>query len=844
MVTPHTTSNEPFRSQPSTLFISYSRVDSDFVDRLQTSLYLKGFDAWVDRRKIEGTQVWSREIERAIARCDIFLVILSPEAAESDWVRKEISYALQLKRRILPVMHRQAIIPSLIIDIQFIDFTRDYEKGLIALLATLTTIPSGANIVVPEISVGSPDRDSHFFESRPVESVPDADLNSLYVAAVAARSQGDFERSLTLLRRIETRDPTFADGIIPGEIARMEEQVRPIRLQRLHQRISDASQREEWREVISAWRGILEIQPGDTEAETGIRTGLRRMAVKAHQCGDWAEEVEAWTTLLRLEPGDEETREAIDIAERNNQWAWLYINARNFAERGEDTAAHDVLTTLYDNARYYGDPDGIATRVGVTVPPSPAEERAEAERQHRLQEEHKEAARIALVKQREMQRQIVLDQKAAWRAQAAEVDAKALAASKPRFLSHNRLLAQCNGLVDGYDFAWSPDGTMLAVLMNVYASGKIVSRQVQVWRTNDGSKILTLEGSVPIPYTVHGEPNLTSDDIWAYIRWSPDGRYIVASNRHDKIMAMWESRDGAAVPAFWDNSRALFFDLSPDGTMLAIQTDDEVQIWRLGEPASIAAFKQLPHSECPPRWSPDGALLATSGLDGMIRLWQLDADEPAFVVDCTQMKTKTTYSIGSERFSGWRITSLVWSPLGSHIALVSSSSPGNTGIISIFSIPDGAHVVDYEEHNIVGVEKVLWMPGGEAILSYGFGGGNFGFKEGISMRDRVDVHVWDAVTGKNSHILRFDTTVSGRHAVQVSPTAPLFAFTEPDQREMERYTGWGDKREAVHIMNVSTWKEAARFADRSYIVTLAWSPGGKRLAICHTDDPGITIWRT
>jgi hypothetical protein len=40
----------------SSVFLSYSRGDSQFVDRLEAELCVRGLDVWVDRRRLEGGQ--------------------------------------------------------------------------------------------------------------------------------------------------------------------------------------------------------------------------------------------------------------------------------------------------------------------------------------------------------------------------------------------------------------------------------------------------------------------------------------------------------------------------------------------------------------------------------------------------------------------------------------------------------------------------------------------------------------------------------------------------------------------------------------------------------------------
>src|SRR5205814_750939 len=61
------------------------------------------------------------------------LVILSPDALESPYVRGEINVALRMGRKIIPVIHRKCDVP-LVVDGQQIDFRFAYKAGLAAVL--------------------------------------------------------------------------------------------------------------------------------------------------------------------------------------------------------------------------------------------------------------------------------------------------------------------------------------------------------------------------------------------------------------------------------------------------------------------------------------------------------------------------------------------------------------------------------------------------------------------------------------------------------------------------------------------------------------------------------------
>ena len=85
------------------IFISYSRSDTEFVDQLELDLKKRGYTVWVDRRKLEGGQTWNNEIRQAIKRCQIMLVVISPDAAHSRWVNYEWRYALKQKKSVIPI---------------------------------------------------------------------------------------------------------------------------------------------------------------------------------------------------------------------------------------------------------------------------------------------------------------------------------------------------------------------------------------------------------------------------------------------------------------------------------------------------------------------------------------------------------------------------------------------------------------------------------------------------------------------------------------------------------------------------------------------------------------------
>jgi len=111
-------------------FLSYSRADETFALRLATDLRERGIAMWVDQLDIRPSEHWDRAIERAVHQCRGLLVVLSPRSVESDNVADEISFAIDNKKPVLPVMIEKCRLPLRITRMQVVDATGSYERAL------------------------------------------------------------------------------------------------------------------------------------------------------------------------------------------------------------------------------------------------------------------------------------------------------------------------------------------------------------------------------------------------------------------------------------------------------------------------------------------------------------------------------------------------------------------------------------------------------------------------------------------------------------------------------------------------------------------------------------------
>ncbi|MBN1563974.1 MAG: TIR domain-containing protein, partial [Anaerolineae bacterium] len=96
---------------PGEVFISYARKDTAFVRRLHQALAALNRDAWIDWEDIPLTADWWREIQTGIEAADTFVFVISPDSAQSQICYREIDYAAQHNKRLMPIMHREIADP-------------------------------------------------------------------------------------------------------------------------------------------------------------------------------------------------------------------------------------------------------------------------------------------------------------------------------------------------------------------------------------------------------------------------------------------------------------------------------------------------------------------------------------------------------------------------------------------------------------------------------------------------------------------------------------------------------------------------------------------------------------
>ena len=124
------------------VFISYSRHDVKFAKKINKDLAQNKVNTWMDSIGIRSGDDWPERIANAILESEIVLAIVSPDALESKWVNRELSFADKNEKLVFPLIYKPCKIPHWFDlrfgNIQWADFTfGSYNDNIASLLVSM-----------------------------------------------------------------------------------------------------------------------------------------------------------------------------------------------------------------------------------------------------------------------------------------------------------------------------------------------------------------------------------------------------------------------------------------------------------------------------------------------------------------------------------------------------------------------------------------------------------------------------------------------------------------------------------------------------------------------------------
>jgi len=233
------------------LFISYSRVNLEIVQKLRQDLQNAGIDIWIDQVGLTpGTPDWDQALRDAISKASAVLFIASPDSRRSPYVRDEIALAKDAKKPIYPLWvdgnNWLDCVPMGLGSTQNVDLRDDaYHKNLPRLIGTLggqtataqepvtPLVPDSEPEALPPANPRNPykglraftsDDTSDFFGRDTLieeflDIVADEKRPSRLLAVLGASGSGKSSVMMAgVLPRLKQEHPdwTFLDPIMPG----------------------------------------------------------------------------------------------------------------------------------------------------------------------------------------------------------------------------------------------------------------------------------------------------------------------------------------------------------------------------------------------------------------------------------------------------------------------------------------------------------------------------------------------------------------------------------------------------------------------------------------------------
>src|SRR5258708_6650975 len=191
------------------VFVSHSHLDNDFGTRLVQDLrrVLVDEDAvfYDVLGGLHGGETWWEKIVEELTARDVFLLVLSPEAMNSVWVRREINVALNENKDIIPLYYRACTIRADLKILQMISFLapKAYETAFQEVLSALG-LPQ-------EPPIARTQRESH----PPERPDPTASLIQQMETAFADHDWPDVIRKASYLIR-------HASGNVSSQVYRLQ----------------------------------------------------------------------------------------------------------------------------------------------------------------------------------------------------------------------------------------------------------------------------------------------------------------------------------------------------------------------------------------------------------------------------------------------------------------------------------------------------------------------------------------------------------------------------------------------------------------------------------------------
>lgn len=643
-------------------FISYSRKNKAFVQKLADALKTAAREVWVDWEGIPLSSEWWKEIESGIEHANTFIFIITPESLQSTVCGQEIEHALKRGKRIVPIIQNDNLtdctVHPAIAALNWIYFREqdNFEKSFQDLLNTLNTdlehLHTHTRLLNRALEWDKQGRDKSFsLVGRDLQAahqwlgthlLNDPKPLALHVEYIVSSEQVKVAQQKRIFIAIVT------GFIITLFLAAFAEYQR--------------------RDAVNAKNNA------DKSHIVALSALGKARLLKDDQLGSLLASVEAAKKMQQLAPVLEAEHPSAEKAKREQE-----INAK------VHTSLHEALYANYEVNRLEGHTNAV-----LKVAFNPTKDQiASVSYDESLRLWKRDGTPEKVIKFSGMRQHIVFSMSYSPDGEKFVVGTRS-GGVYVYDSAGNQLQALAHG-VSVHTVAFSMDGRY------VFSGGK--DYLIKVWEFATGKVIHELQGHTG-----------TIEDLSV----SRNGRWL-ASASSDGNIGIWDLSDLAdqSKPKKFlqmlhgHEDRVYGVSFNQNSTLLVSgSADNSIKLWKNANPeqqpdAWVLFSKQEALSTAHSNWvysvrfSPKEDIFASASADGMVKVWNHDG---------TLLKTFRGHTAA--------VQGLNFSPDGKKIATASSDNS-----VKIFNL--GSHIVDILQGHSASLKDVTYSPDGKLIASTG-----------------------------------------------------------------------------------------------------------------------------
>lgn len=769
-------------------FISYSRRDQEFVDRLHDELVKRGKRVWIDRKDIQPSERWKEAIFSGIVAADSFVFVISPDSAASTNCKSEIGYAIENHKRLIPVAHRPTraeLLPKELNDCNYLPFPADgdFEHNVDALVQVIETAPENVRAHTRWLTRATEWEKSGRRRSLLARGKDLRDAEAWLREAEQGKgpSPTGSQREYVNSSRTATTARHVSAVIVIAVLAAAAAFTARYAL--------DQQRQAESRQLAAEAAALVDVDPAramrlaiqssnlkpNAPAEKVLRQALLKPYLNAELSGH-KERVTAaaFSPDARLLATGSQDHEARIWDAETGQTVKVLSGHRGpvfgvaFSHDGKKlvTASTDHSVRLWDTQ----------TWEGVEWPAHDQE---------------------------------------VWEAAFSPDDRYIVTASNDRTarvweVASGRQMTVRQHVAEVTSAAFSPDSRWVVSTSGHFGGGGPDAAQVSVWEASTGRAVANLRGH-------------TSKVLDA--RFSPDGKWVVTSSA-DGSARLWDVSNWQPVPQSqwrhdWVVTHSIF---SPDSRLVVtvpMGSNHTPVVRDVQSGQTVAELKGHLERVWDAAFSEDGRHVVTASEDGTARVWNVGRGEAVAEIKAGLGRLyRVVLSRDGRRLSlvGDASTAGVWSPFPARdlIRPAKQLEPAR----KIFYSGDGRYVLSADDSHVVKVWKTDTFQNPVALV---------GHRDSILIGTVSPDGKWAVTSSLDSTVRVWDAN-TGQHRAELPGDIGIVRYIvfSPDGRRM--VTSGNSSDYASVLWDTATWETVSRLKGHRFEANaIAFSPDGKWL---------------